>query len=513
MNSYNSIVSKPLRMIAAMICIFSLLAACGGIGGKETEETRVLRIATMYGDRSQADYLRTEYTDLFEFTRDNIEIEFMYAIDYSTQRYTQSGGEAEKQPDPFEEMKKLLEGDNPPDVVMLDYNMLGQFVKENLLTPLDSYIAEDEFDTSGYVPAVIDGLKAISGSNTLYALAPTFTSSALVYNKAIFDEMGVEYPTDNMTWEQMFTKAEQVANGEEAERKFGFSFRTYTYSNMMDDFQVYTAPLELQMMDEDQTTMLVDSQPWKDVMGRLIELYKADVMPDQEDYYRNRDYSENYRPSPFEHDAFLSGKVAMAIMPYYQISELVSANQNAANIDGFDGVQWDVVTIPVHPEYPNVGGFVEMNPIMAINAKATNPGDAWELISFNNSKEWAELKSRSSHRLLARAEYIKPIDGLEYNVDAFTQLIPATSPTMNYSGPKSESYWTIQNIGRNKFDQVVRGDMPVERALQEWQTEGNALLQAIKENPDTPIWELENQIRNGSMNGSGTATDGVKIMN
>lgn len=259
--------------------------------------------------------------------------------------------------------------------------------------------------------------------------------------------------------------------------------------------------------------MLVDSQPWKDVMGRLIELYKADVMPDQEDFYKYRDGSEEYKPSPFEHDAFLSGKVAMAIMPYYQISEIVGANQNAANLEGFEPIQWDVVTIPVHPEYPKVGGFVEMNPIMAINANATNPDDAWELIRFNNSEEWAELKSRSASHLLSRGDYIKPIDGLEYNVDAFTQLIPATNPMNSFRGADNEKYWTIQNMGRNKFDQVVRGDMTVERALQEWQTEGNALIQAVKENPDTPIWELENQIRNESMNGGGMPTGGVEIMN
>lgn len=516
MNSSNPAGSRPIRTIAAMVSIFmlvALLAACGGIGGKETEETRVIRIATLYGDKSQGDYLRTEYTDLYEFTHDHIDIEFVYAVDYSTRRYNNRTGEdMEKEPDPVEEMKKLMEGDNPPDIVMLDYGMLSEFINDNLLMPLDPYIAEDEFDTSGYVPAVIDGLKAV-GNNTLYALAPTFSSSALVYNKAIFDEMGVAHPTDNMTWEEMFALAEQVANGEEQNRKYGFSFRTYSYSNMMDDFQVYTAPLELQMMDEAGENMLVDSQPWRDVMNRLVELYKADVMPDQEDYYRGRENNPDYKPGPFENDAFLSGKVAMSILPYYQVSDLVSANQNAQNIEGFDGIQWDVVTIPVHPEYPNVGGFVEMNPIMAINAKATNPDDAWDLIRFNNSKEWAELKSRSSNRLLSRSEFIKPIDGLDYNVEAFTKLIPAKNPMNSNYGPSNELYWSLQNIGRNKFDQVIRGDMEVERALQEWQTEGNALLKAIKENPDTPIWELQNQIQMESRQQASDSSSGsVKVM-
>jgi multiple sugar transport system substrate-binding protein len=198
--------------------------------------------------------------------------------------------------------------------------------------------------------------------------------------------------------------------------------------------------------------------------------------------------------------------VAMAVVQYSQLAEIISANQNAHNIEGFDGVRWDVVTLPVHPEYPDVGGYVEMNPIMAINANAANPEDAWELIRFVNGEDWAKLKSRSSSRLLARTEYIKPIDGLDYNINAFTQLIPADNPltTYYYSG-NNELYWAIQNLGQNKFYQLLNGDndMTVEQVLAEWQTQGNALLKAVKENPDRNVWELYNEIM------FNTATSGV----
>jgi multiple sugar transport system substrate-binding protein len=507
---------KQIRRTSAtlltIVMLVAMLAACSGIGsGSKTEETRVLRIATVYGDRySSGDYLRSEYTDLFEFTHDNIEIEFVSAIDYSTMRYPQTGEDVQKQPDPIEEMAKLMEGPNPPDVVIVDFNQLDDLIGRNLLAPLDSYIADSKFDITGYVPAVIDGLKQ-AGNGTLYALAPTFTSSALIYNRAIFDEMGVEPPTDGMTWDEVFDLAKRVANGEGQERKFGFSFRTQRYNNLLEDFMVYAAPLKLQMMDDEQEQMLVDSEPWRNTMKKLMELYETDIIPENRDFYQ--DYTGDYRPGPFEYDFFLSGRLAMAVVQYYQLTEIISANQNAQNIEGFDGIQWDVVTLPVHPEYPNVGGYVEMNPIMAINAKAANPKDAWELIKFINGEDWAELKSRSSSRLLARSDYIKTIDGLDYNVNAFTQLIPAENPmNMNY-GRNSELYWAIQNIGQNKFYQLMNSDgadsgYTLEQALAEWQTEGNALLKAVKENPDRNIWELQNEIM---MNVSSSAS-GVKIL-
>lgn len=229
-------------------------------------------------------------------------------------------------------------------------------------------------------------------------------------------------------------------------------------------------------------------------------LYDEDIIPSEQKMYEmRREMGDAWGNSMFSYDLFLSGKLAMAIIDYYQLSDIISANQNAQNIENFDPIQWDVVTVPVHPEYPNVGGFVDMSPIMAINANAANVEDAWELIKFINSKEWAELKSRSSRYLLSREEYIKTIDGLNYNIKAFTQLIPAENPNSNRYMYDDERYWRIENMGRNILDQVINKDLELEEGLKQWKTQGDALIKAIKENPDTPIYELENQIMMESM--------------
>ena len=43
---------------------------------------------------------------------------------------------------------------------------------------------------------------------------------------------------------------------------------------------------------------------------------------------------------------------------------------------------------------------------------------------FLNGKEWAKLKSRATYEFSSREEFIKPIDGLDYNVKAFYSLKP-----------------------------------------------------------------------------------------
>lgn len=490
---------RGFASILSVIMLVGMLAACTGITGSEEPESRVLRIGVVEGSSYSNEYLRTQYTDAFELLNPHIEIEVVSAVDYESRRYSDN---QEDEPDSLEEMEKLMTGDNPPDLVVLDYSELGHFINQNLLTPLDSYIVDDEFDIDGYVPAVIEGLKTI-GNNNLYALAPQFTASALIYNRNIFEQAGVEPPTDNMTWNQVFDLARRVSTGEGTEKTYGFNFTPNMYSDVMDNLNIYTAPLNLEVMDENKDNMLISSQQWHDVWNTIIGLYQDEVIPTREKMYELREEIEESGSRFFSSDLFLSGKLAMAVINYYQLNEIITANRNAANIEGFDGIPWDVVTVPVHEEYPNVGGFVDLSPIMAINANASNPEDAWELIKFINSEEWAELKSRSTQYLLSREDYIKPIDGLDYNINAFTQLIPAEDPNnQSFMMYDYELYWSINNMGEVLINRVVNDDLSLEEALQQWQTMGDALLKAVKENPDMEIWELQNQIMMESMEGS-----------
>ena len=95
-------------------------------------------------------------------------------------------------PDPMEKLKEVMQGDNPPDVVMLGYEQLPDMIESNMLTQLDPRITKDKFDTAGIVPAVMDGMKN-AGGGKLYALAPTFSSSALIYNKKMFHRCGCRF--------------------------------------------------------------------------------------------------------------------------------------------------------------------------------------------------------------------------------------------------------------------------------------------------------------------------------
>ncbi len=206
----NKWIKRTAALSVSVGMMTPVLAACTSPNTSDNTE-RTLRIATTMGYSANDEYFRQRFTELYEFANPNVKIEIISAMD---DRYMYGRPDPNEKPqDPLEKLKELMQGDNPPDIVMTQYEQLPDLISNNLLTQLDPLITKDKFDISDIVPAVIEGIKKV-GEGKIYALAPTFNSSAVIYNKRLFDEAGVQYPTDKMTWEQTFDLARRLAKGE-----------------------------------------------------------------------------------------------------------------------------------------------------------------------------------------------------------------------------------------------------------------------------------------------------------
>ncbi|WP_409341202.1 ABC transporter substrate-binding protein [Paenibacillus sp. MBLB4367] len=469
----------------ATILSVSTLAACTKSSGDDKEE-RVLRIATSFGYGDDSEYLRRDFTEIFEFANPNIKIEFIPTND---DRFMyKAPGPNEKMQDPMEKLKEVMQGENPPDIVITGFEQLPELIESNMLAPLDPHITKDKFDTSGIVPLVLDGIKGLSTDGKLYAMTPTFSSPALIYNKKMFADAGVELPKDNMTWDQMFDLAQRLTRGEGADRKYGFSFSSQSYGDIFNSMNIYTNPLQLRMFDDTGDKMAVDNDQWEQAWKRLIDLQKQNIMPGAPDQ-RNQNLREDPNDyNPFAYDDFLSGRVAMTIIQYYDLTRINNANKNATNIKGFTPIDWDIVTVPSHAEAPGVVANIGMNGVMGINTKAGNVNDAWKLIKFINGVDWAKLRANSSSQMVSRKDYIKPKAGQEYHVEAFYNVKP--SPVQNEFNKfyrQKPNIWMVQDLARNEFQAAVQGTKSVREALKSWQTNGDLMLQQIKDNPNGPV--------------------------
>ena len=115
-------------------------------------------------------------------------------------------------------------GGEMPDVFWMHSNNAQMYMGAQKLLDLTDYIAaSDKIDLANYYPGITE-LYSLNDRN--YAIAKDHDTIALLYNKAIFDEYGVEYPTDDWTWEDYKAAAEAITAGSNGEVYGGKTFQS-----------------------------------------------------------------------------------------------------------------------------------------------------------------------------------------------------------------------------------------------------------------------------------------------
>ncbi|MFD2333961.1 ABC transporter substrate-binding protein [Cohnella sp. GCM10020058] len=474
--------------LATLLVAVPTLGACTNGPESGDKERRTLRIGMMYGSKESESYYRQQMTDMFEVDHGNIDIEFVYGTDYSSMQFaTDEERKKQQQQDPQENLRAVMSGDNPVDVVMTDIVSMKKMASDNLLKPLDDYIKQDKMDLSDFLPAVMDTIKA-QGDGRIYGLSPTFSSNAVFYNKKLFANAKVEPPRDGMTWNELFAVAQSMKSGKDKDAVYGFAFNNYGGGLSMYDAQSTVASFsQMRMFDTTGEKMTVHTKTWADAWTRPIQLYKDRVIPHAEDMQQTASMASSdgsYAYNPYQGNGFIGGKIAMVVGGYYMVNELINYNKNVSKMKNAQALEWDVVSMPQLESGGSNG--VYLSNLASINAKSANPDDAWAFIKHMNSEEVAKFKARSQGELSVRQKYIQPKDGANYRIEAFTNVKVNTDDL----GEADQALYRerpnlnlISELGGYLFQEAAEGKKTVDEALAEWDSKGNELLQKIKLNP------------------------------
>ncbi len=102
-----------------------------------------------------------------------------------------------------------------PDVLFL--TPVLPYAAQGVLENLDPYIEKAGYDLTDYWPSLLD-LASFDGS--VYGFPRDSGLEVLYYNKDIFDEVGIDYPTDEWTWDDLRAAAEAltVKDGDQVTR-------------------------------------------------------------------------------------------------------------------------------------------------------------------------------------------------------------------------------------------------------------------------------------------------------
>ena len=143
-------------------------------------------------------------------------------------------------------------GGTMPDVFWMHSNTAQMYMENDLLLDLDDYIANDDsIDMSKYYQGIVQLYTRSDGK--VFALPKDHDTICLLYNKAIFDQYSVDYPTADWTWEDMYEAAKKITEASNGDI-YGMAMNT---SNNQDGWYnlVYDYGAEIITEDHKGTTI------------------------------------------------------------------------------------------------------------------------------------------------------------------------------------------------------------------------------------------------------------------
>ncbi|MBP3874600.1 MAG: sugar ABC transporter substrate-binding protein [Lachnospiraceae bacterium] len=144
-------------------------------------------------------------------------------------------------------------GGDLPDVFWMHSNYAQIYMENDILLDLTDYVEKDGIDMGMYYEDIASMFTRSDGK--IFALPKDHDTIALLYNKKLFDEAGVEYPTNDWTYEDMYNAAKAITEGT-ADDTYGYALNT---SNDQDGWFNYIYSYGGNIINEDKTDTGIDS--------------------------------------------------------------------------------------------------------------------------------------------------------------------------------------------------------------------------------------------------------------
>ncbi|MEF2246980.1 MULTISPECIES: ABC transporter substrate-binding protein [unclassified Paenibacillus] len=348
---------KSWLLLLSLTLIIGLLAACSG-GGKAPENTKPANTEqngagnTPNNSGSKTvnftvpvlpDDLAAFETAYKEFEKENPNIKVKF-ITFPANQY-------------YEKLRIQLSGGVEYD---LFGGVLDSMIDTGIIEPLDDYIKNNNVDVSGY-GEMFEGMK-INGNS--YGLPYRKSNWMLYYNKDLFDQFQVPYPSDDMTWDQFREVAKQMTKGSGQDKIYGAFLHTWAQTWYM------------QAVQAGATIIDKDMEPFKKALQFRLDM-EADgsIMK----------WSEQIASGAHYNAAFQKGNIAMNLMGDWHVAQLRTAEK-----EGKISFDWDVVPIP-HPEGVEKNTSLELPVALMINKNSKHKEEAFKVIEFMTGSKGAEI--------------------------------------------------------------------------------------------------------------------------
>lgn len=329
---------------------------------------------------------------------------------------------------------------NAPDIIATDSPNLALYANSGALLSIDKYMRKE-----GNIEDIPEStLKGLSYKGQIY-LAPVVESSiALFYNKHLFKEAGIPFPSEDpnkpLTWNQVLNKAKKVNNPE----KGVYGIDPAQGFNEGESPAYFKIPLIWQfgasVLSPDGTT----------ASGYLDSKESLMALQFYQDLYHKYDVASVELPPA----AFESGKLAMTVLGSWTLKDF------EANTDFKLGEDFGIAPMPKSETQvvPN-GGWS-----LGISSKSKHPKEAWKFIKYVTSYEGMKTYVAITGDIPARYSVAKDFPELnEYPKNIFLQQ----AQKFSRNRPVIPAYPVVSDAIKTLFEDVGIGRKNVEASARE----------------------------------------------
>lgn len=337
------------------------------------------------------------------------------------------------------------QGGSLPDVFWMHSNESERYMSNGMLLDVTDKIAESDLIDPANYPEDIWGLYTYE--DKYYAVPKDVDTIAAWYNKAMFDEAGLEYPTADWTWEDMLEMAKKLTK--EDGSQYGLAIKMDNnqagYYNMIYDNNGY-------VINDDKTASGWDDPKTIEAMEYLEEVIKSGVMPSPEVLAENG-----------EDVLFQSGKVAMVLQGSWMLAAYKENEYTAENAD--------IVELPKNATTGRRASIYNgLGWAAAANGEHTE--EAWKLIEYLGSekaqKKQAELGVTMSAFTGTSDAWANSAD---FNLQAYLNMMDDM-----VIRPYSRNTVTWENANKETIKKIYTGEMSAADACKEMAEQMNEQL-------------------------------------
>ena len=247
-------------------------------------------------------------------------------------------------------------GGSVADVFHMNGVNIKKYASGEVLLPLDSYIAGSDVDLNNY-PAAMNEMYNFEGVQ--YGIPMDYDTVGLWYNKALFDQAGVAYPTSEWTWDDLTAAAKAInALGDDIYGiAAGYSDQQGFYNTVFAEGGWFVDGEKFGFDDEKTRAGI---QCW-------IDLMEAGVSPSENSLEENEGYLQ-----------FMAGKLGMIFSGDWMVSYYASADSSVADV-------CDVAELPLMSSGKRAS--VIHGKANCVSATTAHPDEAYAWVAYLASAE------------------------------------------------------------------------------------------------------------------------------